>query len=138
MSCRLSAVVAVLAVAGCQGKPPQLKPQRELSPAAAVANTTTAPAHEYEAVVASALVFDPPVIMEQPPLELSRADREPRASVGYEGPTIETYYVRVDDSQVNFGLNGRGGSSSGRFGWSGNADVYERRAVSERIGVRYR
>ena len=90
----------------------------------------------YEAVTASALVFDPPVIAGEEPLELSRAEREPVAVVGYDGPIEERYYIRFDDSQIGYGSGG------GRFGrgggGGGNFDRYERRAVTERVGVRYR
>jgi hypothetical protein len=100
--------------------------------------THNAPARECEAVPAAALVFDPPVIANDPPLQLSRADREPRVFMGYEGPIVETYYVRFDDRQIGFGLNGRFAGSGGRFGATGNVDMYERRAITERTGVRYR
>jgi hypothetical protein len=87
------------------------------------------------AVTASALVFDPPVIAGEEPLELSRADRAPGAFVGYEGPTVEHFYIRLDDSQIGarFGGGGRFGRGGG-----GTFDHYERRAVTERLGVRYR
>ena len=88
----------------------------------------------YEAVTASALVFDPPIIADDEPLELSRADREPGAFVGYEGPVVEHFYIRFDDSQIGQSFGGGGG----RFGNSGHFDRYERRAVTERSGVRYR
>jgi hypothetical protein len=98
------------------------------------------PVRECEAVPAAALVFDPPMIQNDPPLQLSRADREPRVFMGYEGPIVEFYSVRFDDRQIGYGLNGRfsGGGGGGRFGASGNFDMYERRAVTERTGVRYR
>lgn len=88
---------------------------------------------EPRAVVASALVFDPPVIQNDAPLELSRADREPRVSLGYQDLTTESFYIRMDDLQSNdaFGIHG---ISGGR----GSFDRYERRAVTERAGVRYR
>lgn len=100
--------------------------------------TNSAPAREFEAVPAAALVFDPPVIANDPPLQLGRADREPRVFMGYEGPITETYYVRFDDRQIGFGLNGRFAGSGGNFGAAGNVDLYERRAITERTGVRYR
>jgi hypothetical protein len=90
---------------------------------------------EYEAVPAAALVFDPPVVRQAPPIDLSRYGRAPEAFVGYEQGTVEYHYVRVDDRQ-------RAGDGWNRgFGWGGSwgyGDRYERRAVSERIGVRYR
>ena len=92
---------------------------------------------EYDAVTASALVFDPPVIEGEAPLELGRADRAPGAFVGFDGPTVEYLYVRMDDSQVGNGF-GRGGRFGRGGGGGGTYDRYERRAVTERIGVRYR
>lgn len=85
-----------------------------------------------EAVTASALVFDPPVIAGEEPLELSRADRQPGAFVGYEGPVVERFYIRFDDQQIGHRFG------TGRFGGGGSFDRYERRAVTERVGVRYR
>ena len=91
-----------------------------------------------EAVTASALVFDPPVTIGEEPLELSRADRQPGAFVGYDGPTVEHVYIRMDDSQIgsSFGGGGRRGGWGG--GGGGSFDFYERRAITERIGVRFR
>jgi hypothetical protein len=93
---------------------------------------------EYEAVTASALVFDPPVILGEEPLELSRADREPGAFVGYDGPVTEYFYIRMDDSQIGNSFGGGGRFSRGGGAGGGNYDHYERRSVTERIGVRYR
>lgn len=105
---------------GCQSKaPPAPARTANLEP-------------QYEAVVASALVFDPPVAQDEPRLELSRASREPRVSVGYEELTTETFYIRFDDRQISNSFHGRG------FGGGGSYDQYERRAVTERTGVRYR
>src|SRR5688500_12870362 len=93
------------------------------------------PEHEFEAVTASALVFDPPVAQDEPRLELSRANRQPGVSVGYDELTAEYYSVRLDDRQIGNGFGGRG---FGRFGGGGSFDRYERRAVSEKVGIRYR
>jgi len=49
--------------------------------------------------------------------------------------TAEYYSVRLDDRQIG---NGFGGGGFGRFGGGGTFDRYERRAVSEKVGVRYR
>jgi hypothetical protein len=137
-------IAAVALLAGCQSKSAQmtghpvaattLKSTTLRAPAA-----STAPVREIDAVpAAAALVFDPPVIQDEPPLQLSRADREPRVSLGYEGPIIEYYDIRFDDRQIGYGFQGRFAGSGGRFGASGNFDSYERRAVTERIGVLYR
>jgi hypothetical protein len=90
---------------------------------------------EYEAAPAAALVFTPPVVRQEPPLNLSREGRATEAFVGYDQGTVEYLYVRTDDRQ-------RSGDGWNRtFGWGssgGYGDRYERRAVSERFGVRYR
>jgi hypothetical protein len=94
---------------------------------------------EYEAVTAAALVFDPPVVQDEPRLELNRADRQPRVAIGYEGPVTERYLIRTDDRQITDGLRGSGGRGGGRGGGGGGVyDRFERRAVTERVGVRYR
>jgi hypothetical protein len=139
-------VAAFATVTGCQSKSAQVtsQPNSHATTASTTLRATstptnTAPVRECEAVPAAALVFDPPMIQNDPPLQLSRADREPRVFMGYEGPVVETYYVRFDDRQIGYGLNGRfSGSGGGRFGASGNVDLYERRAITERTGVRYR
>jgi hypothetical protein len=95
------------------------------------------PFDESQAVAASALVFDPPVALEEPALDLSRADRQPSAFFGYEEGFVEYYRLTVDDRQLGYGGSGYGGFRNGRggaggWGWS---DRYERRAVSEKVGV---
>jgi hypothetical protein len=75
----------------------------------------------YERSTAGALAFDPPVIANEPPLQLSRDFRTPGAFVGYESLTTTYYYLRIDDRQTD------------DFG-----DRYERRAFSEKFGVTYR
>jgi hypothetical protein len=78
----------------------------------------------YREAPSAALVFDPPVISDQPPLDLSRDDRTPGAFVGYEETIATFYYVRTDDRQ---------------FDGSGlNQDRFERRAISTKVGVSYR
>jgi hypothetical protein len=116
-------LAAAAAAPGCQTRP--------TSPAPRV--TTFSVESDYDAVTASALVFDPPVVQGEPRLELSRAEREPRVAVGFEGETVERFYIRMDDRQVNDGFGGIGSRGGG-----GIYDRYERRAVTERIGVRYR
>jgi len=68
---------------------------------------------------ASALCFTPPIALDEPPLELSRADREPAAFVGYDDLMRTYIYIRTDDR-----FSGDG---------SGN-DRYERRAIMEKVG----
>ena len=115
-------LVAVVYLYGCQHREP-----------APLERTDAAPA-EYEAVTASALVFDPPVLQNEPKLDLRRDERQARVAVGYEELTVEHFYIRFDDRQISDGFSGRGG----RGGGGGVYDRYERRAVTERVGVRYR
>jgi hypothetical protein len=89
---------------------------------------------EFDAVPAAALVFDPPVARQEPPLQLSRQGRATEAFVGYEQGIVEYHYVRVDDRQ----RTGAGWDRGFGVGWGAWGDRYERRAVSERFGVRYR
>jgi hypothetical protein len=116
-------LICLLAATGCQRTAEPLAPRL----------TTLSAECDYEAVTASALVFDPPVVQGEAPVELSRAEREPRVAVGFEGPTIERYYIRMDDRQVSDGMRGNGSGGGG-----GVYDRLERRAVTERTGVRYR
>jgi len=85
----------------------------------------------------AALVFSPPLIQDAPPLELARDDRQPSAFMGYPEAVTEFFYLRWDDSQVGgAGTWGSGFNSGGSgFGWG---DRYERRAISEKVGVLYR
>ena len=110
---------------------------------AAVADLSNEPTGQVEyddAVTASALVFDPPVTIGDEPLELSRADRQPGAFVGYDGPIVEHFYIRMDDSQIGSSFGGGRGGRRGGWGGAGGGsfDSYERRAITERIGVRFR
>jgi hypothetical protein len=75
----------------------------------------------YHPAAAGSLVFDPPVTFGQPPVELSRASRNPDAFVGYESTSFTYFYIRADD----------------RFS-DDDHNRYERRAVSTRVGVSYR
>jgi len=91
-----------------------------------------------QAVVASALVFDPPVAFGEPELNLARAGRGPAAFFGYEEGFTEYYRLTVDDRQIGYGgaYGGQFGSGRGGWGgWGGWYDRYERRAVSEKTGV---
>lgn len=82
---------------------------------------------EYDAVPASALVFRPPLAPPDLEPDLARAGRDVSAFGGYDEFVTEYYYVRTDDRQA---------SGFGPFGFNG--DRYERRAVSEKVGVRHR
>jgi hypothetical protein len=116
----------LITIGGCQATAPPTTP---------VSVSTTHPVAEYDAVVASALVFDPPVVQDEPELELGRAEREPRVSMGFDGPITEYFSIRLDDRQIS---NGWGISGASGHGSAGSFDRYERRAVTERVGVRYR
>ena len=86
---------------------------------------------------AAALVFSPPLVQDAPPLELARDPRQPSAFMGYPESVAEFFYLRWDDRQV-------GGEGRSGFGFRGggdgfgSGDRYERRAISEKVGVLYR
>ena len=77
----------------------------------------------YEPSVSTAFVFDPPVAAGMPPVTLARGERQPTAYLGFEELQAEYYYLRIDD---NF---------TGDIDDWGN---YQRRSVTQTIGVRYR
>lgn len=76
---------------------------------------------------AAALVFEPSMGQALPDGALAREGREPEAFVGYAEGVAEYFYLRWDDRQSNWGRGGHGGG-----------DRYERRAISEKVGVLYR
>jgi hypothetical protein len=80
------------------------------------------PAPDEEAVAASALVFDPPLVRDEPPLLLARQPRQPSAVVGYDEVQTTFFYLRMDDRQF---------IDSPRD-WS------LRRAITTRVGVSHR
>ncbi|HVT90068.1 MAG TPA: hypothetical protein VHD56_14540 [Tepidisphaeraceae bacterium] len=82
------------------------------------------PLPQYAPAAASALAFDPPVIAGQPVVDTSREGRATEAFAGYESLTETFFYLRTDDDQRDF------------FG--NRDDLYERRAISTKIGVSYR
>jgi hypothetical protein len=84
---------------------------------------------------AAALVFSPPLLQDSPPLELARDARQPAAFVGYPESVAEYFYVRWDDRQSGGEGSGFGFRGGGGGGWG---DRYERRAISEKVGVLYR
>ncbi len=76
-----------------------------------------------DARVASALLFDPPVISNQPMPDLSRDGREVTAFLGYDSAMTTSFYVRTNDRQFfDDPIHGR----------------FERQAISETVGVRSR
>jgi hypothetical protein len=76
-----------------------------------------------QAVVASALVFDPPTSMDAALLDLSRESRQRGAFMGYEEQTTTFYNLELDNYQVG-GHHGR--------------DFYDRHDYISRSGVSYR
>lgn len=52
-------------------------------------------------VASSALVFDPPLTLSEPRLDLSRQLRGEAAFAGFEDSTVTYFYVRTDDRQTN-------------------------------------
>ncbi len=99
---------AFLALAGCQC---------HQKPAPATTQPLARLEESYEPALASALVFTPPISINDPPVELSRADREPGAFVGFEDQTRSFLYVRTEDRYSSDG--------QGRF---------ERRSIVEQLG----
>jgi hypothetical protein len=87
---------------------------------------------EYESNASSVLVFDPPITRGAPRLDLARADRGPAAFVGYDEGVAEYFYRRVDDQQ-NYNNFGNWGA-----GFGTDDSNYNRRTVTETVGVRYR
>src|SRR5436305_4771921 len=86
-------------VVGCAAKP-QAAVERQVPPQEI----------DYDRASVAALVFDPPISMNEMPLDLDRGSREAGAFVGYEQSNTTYFYVRSDDR------------------WP---DRYERRAISE-------
>ncbi len=77
----------------------------------------------YEPVAASTLAFDlPNDDTYREPLDLSREGRERSAFLGYDEGVAEYYALRWEDRQSDNSFR----------------DRYERRAVSTKVGVRYR
>ena len=103
-------LVMICGVAGCASKPVAQAPE-------------PAPSQFDDAVTAS-LVFEPPVVASEPPLEISRQGRGPAAHAGFEEIVSTYYYLWVDDRQLDY--NGR------------SHDRFERRAVTTRVGVTHR
>lgn len=95
---------------------------------------------------ATALAFAPSAVTESPAVAFSggsgggvlaaddRGGRQPRAFVGYESAVTEYYWLRTDDRIRFYPGQSRGSGWTG----GGNYDRYERRAVTTRVGVRYR
>lgn len=78
----------------------------------------------YDEAISAALVYDPPAIANQPPLDLSREGRSQSAFAGFDELITTFYYLRQDDDQQSFGKC--------------RNDRFERQAITERVGVSYR
>src|SRR5688572_26797506 len=76
------------------------------------------------AATASALMYDPPVAVNAPRIDVSRDGRAQAAFAGYEELTVTQFYLFQDDRQQNYG------------GW--NNDRFERRAITQKASVTYR
>lgn len=104
------AIFATLLIAGCAGNGPPAQPE--------------ATVRVYEETVATALVFESPLVASGAEVQVDRAGRGPAAYAGFE-EIIATYsWVRQDDYQNGYG-NKR---------W----DRFERRAVSTKVSLSYR
>lgn len=91
---------------------------------------------EPQVITASALLYSPPLALETVDRAglnaiLAREGRGEAAFFGYAEPFVESYFLRVDDRQQQFGFSG---GAFGR-GVGFRHDVYSRRAVSTRTGV---
>ncbi len=98
---------------------------------------------------AAALAFAPPAFDRMPAMEredldaqLARYGRGPTALMGYDSPTVETYFLQVDDRQ--WFSSSTGGYGLGLYGYgyygstSGWYDSYQRRAITTRSFERVR
>ena len=69
-------------------------------------------------VSSAALVFDPPVTLSEPRLNLSRDTRGAAAFAGFEDSTVTYFYVRTDDRQT-----------------TDNTDRFQRDGYSAKVGA---
>ncbi len=81
---------------------------------------------DYDSAVAAALIIQPPVAQDQPPLDIAREGRGQAAFAGFEETIFTHYYLFQDDQQQSYGRNGC------------RKDRFERRAIVEREGISYR
>jgi hypothetical protein len=122
---RLRLVILLLAagVEGCTAKPAVVPPP-----------VVVPGGEQYEPLTAAALVFDPPVVAGEEPLELTREERRPSAFVGFDGPITTYYWIHTDDLQDSSWGSGGGANGIG----SSIGDRFQRRAFIDTAGVRYR
>ena len=90
-----------LSVIGCASKPDTTQTAAS-QPVLPIAEASSE-------AICSALMFDPPVTMNDFPPDLSREQREPSAFVGWQSQTTTFSYIRIDDWQpIGFwGQSGR-------------------------------
>jgi hypothetical protein len=105
-------VLTVLLATGCAAQSGRNAPH---------ARSDRTPDLAYDAAPAPALVFDPPVTAQTQMIHLDRDDRAPAAFVGFDQTFTTFSYIRTYDRQTN-----------------DRTDRFERRAISERVGVSYR
>jgi hypothetical protein len=105
--------ILALAVSGCA----QNKPMGKSSTTMAASPVPRA----YAPSPATSLVFDPPVTIGQPPLQLSREARTPDAFVSYDSLTTTYFYLQTDDGAIGYPF-----------------ERYQRRAITTKVGVSYR
>jgi hypothetical protein len=115
----LAVLGAAILLTGCNAPPVQ----EHTSSAHTPALFQRADGDPAQVATASALAFDPPLIANEPAIDLSREGRQPVAVLGYEDTVTTFSYTRSDD-WFGFDLN--------------NGLHFQRRAVSERVGVSYR
>ncbi len=66
----------------------------------------------------SALVFDPPIAMNEPAIDLSRSTHGEAAYAGYEDTTTTYFYIHTDDRQT-----------------TDSSDRFVREGYSEKVGA---
>jgi starvation-inducible outer membrane lipoprotein len=108
-------MILAMALTGCASQPASVAPVQQ--------------AHIYSPVNATALVFDPPVLVGNPELDLSRDGRGPAAFEGFYDGTTSYYSISTYD--LNPGCAGGFGG-----GWAGG--YYQRQAISQTNGISYR
>src|ERR1700677_3235559 len=96
-------MILAMALGGCASQPATVAPVQQ--------------AHVYSPTVASALVFDPPVIEGTPHLDLSRDGRGPAAFEGFYDGATSFYSINTYDLYPGAagGLGGSGGGGGGDY-----------------------
>ncbi len=108
---RTGLIIALALLAGCAAHQP-------MNAARSTPRAPTLDELAQPASASSALVFDPPVTLGMPQLDLSRDQRQPQAFWGYDEGSTTAYYIRTEDRQIDDSFDG-----------------IHRQAISERFGV---